>query len=52
MLHLIVMEAISLVVWLRDLVCVVRLIMSFQPILNGLLHLCLPLWATCILFQN
>ena len=35
MLHLIVMEAMSLVVWPRDLLCIVRLIMSFHPFLNG-----------------
>ena len=35
MLHLIVREAISLVVWPRDLLCIVRLIMSFHPFLNG-----------------
>ena len=34
MLHLIAMGAISLVVWLRDLICIVSLIMSFHPFLN------------------
>ena len=34
MLHLIAMGAISLVVWLRDLICIVSSIMSFHPFLN------------------
>ena len=35
MLHLIAMGAISLVVWLRDLICIVSLIVSFHSFLNG-----------------